>query len=205
MSTLNAMYRSLYMAARNNVSEAFKGDTDHIKEIRDNAIEILYPGRGYRELSEEELQDAIDWLDIGGGAKRPGHGPRSTPDQRSAVYYYALYIALHLHEFNNYAIDTGNERLKGEPARQYLISLFNEGCRLPPNAMRFLMSEYANPLLNKWLVERNFKKFIKNNSVLYINQLTRVEARYLVTRLKKMAQEAVNYCPPPRPIPEYYN
>jgi len=180
------LYRRLYLAARNNVSEGFRDDVDYVKEIRDIAVNSLYPGRNYRELDAAELRDCISTLEIRNNPDRSRYIPRATPDQRRALYYYAIGIALTFAELDGLEVDTGNTIVNGEDARPFLQELFDAGRHLPRHVLAHLMQYYINPLLNRWLVDGEFKKFTKNPEKIYINSLLRPEAQYLITRLKAM-------------------
>lgn len=203
MPTRTQLYRVLYLAARNNVTGRYRQDSDHIKSVRDDAVELLFPGQNYTDLSEEELSDVINLLNR--RQDRSHYEPRATYQQRSALYYYCLYIALHESEFDNITVDTGNSTISGEAARRYLIGLFNDDVRLPANIVRYCMSHYINPLLNRWLQEGGFKSNTRNQSVIYINSLSRTEARYLIQRLRKFSNEIANYHPPERAESQSYN
>lgn len=188
-----ALNRKLYLTCR-ELAGSEKNDTEAVKTIRDNYI-IGKFGKSYKELSLIELRTAINDL-------QPNRVQYATKEQIKLFNYYAVSVALIYHNFDKLQytnISTG-EVLESEKLREYCFDLFKRDISIPKQVLRELFDNYINPKSNAFLMEGDFKKYIKSKNILYYDRLTREQIQYIITRYSKIFSQLTKY-----DIPKIHN
>ena len=192
-SERKALYRQLYNAARMCVHEHWRNDSDRVKEVRDLACANMY-GELYDDLSERELINVINYLNIQNGTEEESKKARACASERQlrTLRYYAMACAIHYCEFPSrltYFNDKSQSMISGEELRKWLRHTFNDiDGRLPGFLFRHLYQTWINPKSHTFLDEGGFRKFVKHCEVFYYQYLTPAEAQYLINRYRAISE-----------------
>lgn len=176
----NKQYKALYNAARNAIHPYWRNDTDRIKELRDMHVRELY-GKTYRELTEKQLQHAINTLNR--------RKPYASPKQIKLLLSYALFCAIHYANFDNitYTQPDKKTKLSGEILRFHIYDLFTDQKGIPQNILRHLYTDWLNPTTHKLLQQGKYQNQTRNPQKFYYERLTPNEAQYLINRYREIA------------------
>ena len=180
-SQIDYLYRQLYNACRSKVDKNFQNDSESVKVCRDSYIAQNYDNRNYRQLSFEELKNAINQLNNGNTS------PVITFSQLKLVKFYTIGLGLVYCNLEGLTFtDAEKQPIDWQEARRHYRSQFNNKEKLPKEVLNHLYNEWVNPKCNQWLIEGGFKKYAKNNKILYYEQLSNAAATYLIKRLSQM-------------------
>ncbi len=186
------LYKTLFIAASCCIDSNFRHDTEAVKLKRDQACSDMY-GRSYDKLTESQLVDVINQLQIQSGYTAPEQvrSPIASNKQLKMLRFYAMSCALHFMDFDDVEVrDTRTgDILSGYDLKFSSLHLFEtrKGW-LPPGVYRAIHSDWINPKMHKFLIEGGFKKYTKNKERFHWEYLKPQEAQYLITRFQQMFQ-----------------
>ncbi len=184
---INYYRKQLYLAARNQTAQQCRNDDEEVKALRDAFIAERFAGRGYKELDFDELKQAIDELS---GLASPKKNSPISYNQLKMIKFYTVALGLVYCPLAGLRFeDSLGKAIDESVARKAFRSDFNNKHKLPSKLLRHLYAHWINPTCNKMLKEGGHKKYIKNESFLYYEQLSSEQAQYLLQRLVAMYQQ----------------
>lgn len=188
-SKMSGLYRALYNACAAWMPPASKNNAIAIKAFRDHECYETY-GRSYDELSAHELANLIARLNEG---KSPDD--YASANQLSTLKFYMFAVALVYADMKDwqYVDESTGEIYAAEDLRGFLARRFyDRKSKLPENIVRNLYNEWINKKSNQFLMEGEFKKLVRNPSVVHYERLSKKEVSYLISRYGLIYDNKIN-------------
>ena len=187
--------KTLYIAASLCLGKQFRNDTEAVKTKRDAVCEQMF-GTDYRKLTESQLVDVINKLQIQSGYTAPEmvREPRASNNQIKLLRYYAIRCALEFADFDEIELKNNftGEVLTGWDLKFTALKLFETKRLLPGTLFYAVHKNWINPKMHTFLIEGGFKKFAKNYEKFHYDYLKPEEAQYLIKRFGQMFQNITN-------------
>lgn len=149
-------------------------------------------GRSYDKLSSTELVDCINELQMQTGFTSPGNVETqvASKQQLKMLRFYSLCCAINYCPFHDVKFDTEDtcEHLTGNDLRPYLFIVFEKKKYVPPYLFRLMYERWINPKSHEFLIEGEYKKFVKHPERLRYENLSPRAVQYLIKRFSSVYQ-----------------
>lgn len=189
------LYRQLYVAASYCVDPKFIADREAVSIKRDYVCASLF-NRGYKELTNDELECAIQEMQIESGFMDAGQLSDenkkritqtnanfiATQAQLRTLRMYAINCALVYCKFDNAQFYDANTKdtYSGEQVRELAKEMFEKAQSVPKPIFTFLFSNWINPKLNELMIELGYKKYAVDASKFHLDYLKQAQANKLI-------------------------
>ena len=186
MEKISELRKTLYLEARALVSPMHHNDSEIVKLKRDNIISELYDKK-HDKLTATQLTKVIDY--IRNGCEKESIKKFASARQLTLLRFFSMKCALRYANWDLVIFEIDGVELSGKALQERVEFLYLGRQFLPKPVISFMFSTWINAKCNEYLTLDGFKKFAKNSNRIVYEYLSSDQAKMLINRFQRMAEE----------------